>query len=183
MEMLADLNASGSNLAPHMHIRTANKCVSMHLYAFLVHQICAAGDIAHQNWKSFNCSMNVAKETLVYTVTLSTETKRMRSKHIYIQICIQHSSMLVRAETSDTTWKLPVLQRWKFPAPFGPEQPSTHRHNTKDTVINTLPAAPLMQALAEYLWRLTYGKKERQKIGQRQPKYLSASILLRHVVT
>lgn len=78
MERLADLHASGSNFAPHVQIRTENKCVSMHLYAFFVHQICAAGDITYQNWNSFNCSMNVAIVTLVYTVTLSIETQKYR---------------------------------------------------------------------------------------------------------
>lgn len=52
METLAELNASGSNFAPRVQIRTGNKYVSMHLYAFLVHQICAAGDVTHQNWDS-----------------------------------------------------------------------------------------------------------------------------------
>lgn len=78
METLADLNASGSNLAPHVQIRTANKCVSMHLCASLVRQICAAGDITHQNWGRFNCSMNVDVDTLVYAVTLSIETHRIQ---------------------------------------------------------------------------------------------------------
>lgn len=91
----------------------------------------------------------------------------MHSKHIYIHICIQHSSILVHAGTSEAIWKLPVLQRWRVLARFGPERPSTQRqHDTKDTAINTLPAALLMQALAVCLQRLTYGKTERQRQGK-----------------
>lgn len=39
---------------------------------------------------------------------------------------------------------------------------------TPKTLVNTLPAVLLMQALAVYLWRLSYRKKERKT----QPKYL-----------
>lgn len=49
----------------HVQISSKNKCVFMLLYAFLVHQICAAGDITHQNWYPFNCCMSAAMVTQV----------------------------------------------------------------------------------------------------------------------
>lgn len=46
METLADLHAQGSNFCtPILQLRMENKCVSMHCYVSLVHQICATGDI------------------------------------------------------------------------------------------------------------------------------------------
>lgn len=106
METLADLNASGSNLAPHMQIRTREQmCLHASLRLSCTSDLCRRWRYTSENWDSFNCSMNAAIDTFVDTVTFCVETKqKIRSKHVYIHTWVQHSSILARAETSET-WK------------------------------------------------------------------------------
>ena len=51
----------------------------MHVYAFLVNQICAAGDMTHQNWDSFNCKHECGcRDISLHTVTVGIETKKKK---------------------------------------------------------------------------------------------------------
>lgn len=129
METPADSHASGFNFAPHVQIRTKDKCVSMLLHASLVQQIYAAGDFTHQNWASFNLQHECGHGYIsLHTGTVSMETKSL-SKHIYIHRCVQN----------------PSINHWSycFSSSDGgswlclDQRSSTQRqHVSKDTVIN-----------------------------------------------
>lgn len=157
METLADLNASGSNLAPHMQIRTREQmCLHASLRLSCTSDLCRRWRYTSENWDSFNCSMNAAIDTFVDTVTFCVETKQKYGVNtsIFIHGFSIHPSW--RGQKPARLGKLPVLRGWRVSAQLGPEHPSTQgRHEAKDILISTLPpAALLMQALAGYLRRI-----------------------------
>lgn len=49
-------------------------------------------------------------ETLVFYGHTQRRDKGLQSKHIYIHVCTQYSSILVQAEPSEATWNVSVLQ-------------------------------------------------------------------------
>lgn len=60
----------------------------MHLSGFLVHQICAVGDITHQIWDSFNCGINAATDTFFHSDTFWTPPKNINARVYHLPIRI-----------------------------------------------------------------------------------------------